>query len=224
MVSAQERLLREIASEVAGPRILDVGCGLGGTAIYLATKLNVEVTAITNVEPHVAAVSEFANDAHVGDLVHARVQDAHDVSDLHPFDNVVAVESSCYLDRHRWFAALSHVVRPRGLVHVVDCFLNDAKVEARFNAYWRTRIGRISEYVSAARAGGFVVRRVHPLNDRTLGFWTLSNTWTRDQLDDMDAPERTRLQRSYEEHAWLRDALASNSIQYAFVSFALDPG
>jgi tocopherol O-methyltransferase len=155
-------------------------------------------------------------------LVHARMQDAHDVADVHHFDNVVAVESSCYLDRYRWFAALSRVVRARGLVHVVDCFLNDARVEQRFNKHWRTRVGRISEYVTAARAAGFVVRRVQPLNERTLGFWTLSTTWTCKQLADVSAKEWMRLERSYEEHAWLRHALASNSIQYAFVSFALD--
>jgi len=94
----------------------------------------------------------------------------------------------------------------------------------RFNEYWKTRIGRISEYVTAARAAGFSVRRVQPLNERALGFWTLSNAWTREQLANVDADERTRLQRSCDEHAWLRHALASNSIQYTFVSFALDAG
>ena len=58
-----------MAGEVVGPRILDVGCGLGGTAIYLATELNAHVTAITNVQPHVRVVSELANDAGVGDMV-----------------------------------------------------------------------------------------------------------------------------------------------------------
>jgi tocopherol O-methyltransferase len=47
---AQEQLIRELifrAEIENGARILDVGCGLGGTAIYLNKALGANVTGIT---------------------------------------------------------------------------------------------------------------------------------------------------------------------------------
>src|SRR5215469_2136810 len=65
IVHAQERLLDRAASAWgAGTAftgdLLDIGCGLGGGAIYWAQHFPVRVTAVTDVARHVGIVRGFA--------------------------------------------------------------------------------------------------------------------------------------------------------------------
>src|SRR5690242_19021035 len=62
-VEAQENLIRELASraEVSeGDRVLDVGCGLGGSSLLLAREYGVLVKGISLSEKQVSAAREEA--------------------------------------------------------------------------------------------------------------------------------------------------------------------
>ena len=52
-----------------GRRVLDAGCGVGGTAIALAEAYGVHVTGLTICEPHIAVATEHAQQRGVGHLV-----------------------------------------------------------------------------------------------------------------------------------------------------------
>lgn len=89
---AQQNKLRHIASKLdirAGQKVLDIGCGWGGMAIYLAQHFDVDVTGVTlSVEQHRLAV-ERARDAGLIDRVHFELRDYRSVEG--PFDRIVSI-------------------------------------------------------------------------------------------------------------------------------------
>lgn len=89
---AQEKKKRHIAAKLKledGQRILDIGCGWGGLALYLAQRANVEVLGVTlSEEQHHAAV-ERAKEAGLSDRVRFELLDYRKVNER--FDRIVSV-------------------------------------------------------------------------------------------------------------------------------------
>ncbi len=86
---AQEAKLDLICRKIglkAGDRVLDVGCGWGGFAIYAAQKYGAHVVGITVSKEQAAFVRERAK----GLPVEVRIQDYREVNDG-PYDHVVSV-------------------------------------------------------------------------------------------------------------------------------------
>lgn len=83
------RLLAAKLSLKPGQKILDIGCGWGGLAMYLATVADVEVTGVTlSKEQHALAV-ERVKAAGLEGRVHIKLQDYRHVTDK--FDRIVSV-------------------------------------------------------------------------------------------------------------------------------------
>lgn len=103
-----------------GSRVLDVGCGIGGSARILARDYGLEVLGIS-ISP---AQIERARTLTPADLGHCRfaVMDALalDLSDG-SFDAVWSVEASPHMpDKQRYADELLRVLRPGGLLAVAD--------------------------------------------------------------------------------------------------------
>lgn len=224
LVAAQEAVLEDSArvfAEIAGGLdrdVLDVGCGLGGGALYLASHFGARVTALTPVADHARRVRDFARAEGVADRVRALAADAHAVPARAAFDLAVAIESSCYLDRPAWFAELARVLRPGGHVFVIDGFLGDPGVKPAFDAYWHTDVAPLAHYADAAARSGFVLQKQERLNPRAIGFWELSRAWTRARLRRPGA-DRARLERSLAAHARWQALYAEGGIEYLRLSF-----
>lgn len=222
---SQERALVESGEAWGGAErfagdVLDVGCGLGGGALYWAETFGARVTALTNVSAHAPWVEGFASAAGVGDRVRAVVGDACTFTQG-GFDVAVAIDSSSYLPRHTWFRALRHVLRPGGRVLLVDAFLVDARIKSRLDAYWRTDLGTVAEYEEAGRRQGFALEKAEALTPRVLGFWALSLAWIRARREraGCEAAARVRLDRSERAHlGFLRD-YARGSVAHLRLSF-----
>ena len=72
LAEAQEAKLAHIAAKLAlapGQEILDIGCGWGGMAIYLAQRMDLRVTGITLSEEQLGLARANAEEAGVGDRV-----------------------------------------------------------------------------------------------------------------------------------------------------------
>jgi len=83
------RLLAAKLSLKPGQKILDIGCGWGGLAMYLASVADVHVTGVTlSKEQHALAVARVKT-AGLGDRVDIKLQDYRHVSDT--FDRIVSV-------------------------------------------------------------------------------------------------------------------------------------
>lgn len=89
---AQTAKKRHIAAKLnlkPGQRVLDIGCGWGGMALYLAHAEDVHVTGVTLSEEQLAVARKRAEVLGVSDRVEFRLQDYRDVPET--FDRVVSV-------------------------------------------------------------------------------------------------------------------------------------
>src|ERR1700737_2498022 len=68
-------VLAERAGVAAGAYVLDAGCGVGGSAIWLAKTFGARVTGITPVRSQVERARRFADEQRVIDLVRFAEED-----------------------------------------------------------------------------------------------------------------------------------------------------
>lgn len=229
LIAAQERLLHHAAqvwnasSNLCG-EVLDVGCGLGGGAIFWAQEFDARVTAVTCVPSHVDWVARFAAQAGVRSRVRPLLCDALAVPGEGCFDTAVAVDSSCHLARREWFAHLASLLRPGGRVFIADCFLGRREYEAPFNDYWHTRIGTMAEYFVAAVAVGLRQGPVEDISRHAEHFWTTTAALMEAEARDKNSgpAETARRDASMRAHALMRQGLANEGLHYALMSFSKD--
>ena len=113
------------AADGRSPHIVDLGCGVGGSACYLAAQLPVRVTGITlsPVQAHLAQAR--IQEAGVSDRVTCLVGDYNDLPpDVGPADLAYAIESFVHGPApSRFFAQCRRLLRPGGAVVICDDFL-----------------------------------------------------------------------------------------------------
>ena len=92
---AQTAKLAHIAAKLAmepGQRVLDIGCGWGGMAIYLAQNYDIKVLGITLSEEQLALARERTKEAGVGDRVSYELVDYRELPKRgEKFDRIVSV-------------------------------------------------------------------------------------------------------------------------------------
>ncbi len=112
----RNRVMANYAGIADGQRILDAGCGVGGSAIWLAKEYNVHVVGISVVPSQMRRARRYARDRGVGDRVLFDVQDFtrtafRDAS----FDVIWALESIVHVPNVRLFLAEAwRLLRPGG--------------------------------------------------------------------------------------------------------------
>ncbi len=89
---AQRNKLRLLASKMnlqPGQKVLDIGCGWGDLALYLASMADVNVVGVTLSKEQQALASQRAKDMGLDDRVEFRLQDYREVDEQ--FDRIVSV-------------------------------------------------------------------------------------------------------------------------------------
>jgi cyclopropane-fatty-acyl-phospholipid synthase len=89
---AQTAKKRHLASKLLakdGAKTLDIGCGFGGLALYLAGVAGANVTGVTLSEEQFAVATDRAHETGLDDRVEFRLQDYRDVPEK--FDRIVSV-------------------------------------------------------------------------------------------------------------------------------------
>ena len=86
---AKKRLIAAKLLVRPGARVLDIGCGWGGMALYLARVCGADVTGITLCQEQHRVATERAAAAGLSDRVRFRLQDYREVEGQ--FDNIVSV-------------------------------------------------------------------------------------------------------------------------------------
>jgi tocopherol O-methyltransferase len=108
--------LAERAAVPAGARVLDVGCGFGGSSRWLARHRDCRVTGITISPVQAKRASKLARVEGLGDMVRFLIHDANQL-DFPPdsFDVVWIIECSEHLeDKARFIDACASLLRPGG--------------------------------------------------------------------------------------------------------------
>lgn len=95
--------------------VLDAGCGVGGTAIYLAKKFGCKVIGISITERQIALAKANARDAGVDDLVQFETQNfmSTNFKDEY-FDAVIGMESICYAEPKLGFLSEAKRILKKG--------------------------------------------------------------------------------------------------------------
>jgi tocopherol O-methyltransferase len=120
--------MNEVMAEVAGisPKdiVLDAGCGVGGSSVFLAKVIGAKVTGITLSHKQVEQARSNAKE--VEDKVNFEVMNycSTDFPD-HSFDVVWGCESICYADSKEQFIKEAYrLLKPGGRLVVADGFVS----------------------------------------------------------------------------------------------------
>jgi tocopherol O-methyltransferase len=123
----------------SGQRILDAGCGVGGSSIWLAQEYDVEVVGITVVRGQVMRARRYAQERGVADRVTFYQQDFtrtafRDAS----FDVVWALESVVHApDMRPFLAEARRLLRPGGRLGISEGMRTNRQVSAADEALLR---------------------------------------------------------------------------------------
>ncbi|MFI1645613.1 SAM-dependent methyltransferase [Streptomyces avidinii] len=192
LLDAQERIVEHAARswgayEEPPRRLLDIGCGLGGTSLYWAQEHGASVTSLTVAREHVSLVRQFARRAGVEAQVHPRLADVHELDETCAYDAVYANESSGYTDRARLFEVVARALVPGGWFGIQEHFAGPSQWREFMDGYYRTRLGRRAEYLAAAEAAGFELVQDEDVTDSVTEFWVQSMAWNTAELDRLGA-------------------------------------
>jgi cyclopropane fatty-acyl-phospholipid synthase-like methyltransferase len=200
--------------------VLDVGCGLGGGALFWAQEFGATVTALTIAPSHLELVAQFAQQAGVERRVRPLLCDALVVPGENRFDAAVAIDSSSSFLRGPWFARLAKLLRPGGRVFIFDCFLGRPEYEEPFNRHWCAQIGTLEEYVASARAAGLKVEAIEDVSRQARHFWSTTLALMGEEVRDeaLSPSQREKLRESLGVHALVRQGLLEGGLCHAFVS------
>ncbi len=118
--------LAEMCHIGAGTRVLEVGCGTGGNACYLAQKFGCTVVGVDIAEQMVRQATRKAGERGLSDHVSFRVGDAYrlDFPDS-SFDTVVTVFVSQFLDPAKAFPEFLRVLKAGGRLGVNEMYRDE---------------------------------------------------------------------------------------------------
>ena len=141
---AQEAKLAHIAAKLAiepGQHVLDIGCGWGGMAIYLARHFDVKVHGITLSEEQIALAKQRAEDAGVADRVTFELVDYRALPERGArYDRIVSVGMFEHVGRPQFetfFRSCANLLTNSGvmLIHTIGRFGGPGKTDAFTSKY-----------------------------------------------------------------------------------------
>jgi tocopherol O-methyltransferase len=119
--------------------ILDAGCGIGGSSIYLAKKYsNVMFTGITIASSQAALATIFAEKRNTPNTKFITDDYLQTSFPDNSFDGIFALESSCYAADHNAFVnEMYRILKPGGRLVVIDAFRTDRPLKPMMKKIYR---------------------------------------------------------------------------------------
>lgn len=118
-------VMMEAAAIAPSDKVLDAGCGIGGSSIYMAERIGCNVTGISLSERQIEHARRLAREKKIDDKVEFEAQNYCATSfPSESFDVVWGCESICYADDKEQFIKEAYrLLRPGGRLVVADGFV-----------------------------------------------------------------------------------------------------
>ncbi len=158
-------LVVELTCLRAQPRpanVLDLGCGLGGTATWIAQRYAVTVTGLTVSSYQALFANERAAERRLAQRCRFIWSDFLSLPDLGRFDAAWAIESFAHaLAAEQFFHEAARALRPGARLVICDDFLASARPPGAEAAHWLAQFRegwRLSSLVTVAEANRLAAR------------------------------------------------------------------
>jgi len=164
------RIMAEMIHLKAGERILDAGCGVGGSLFYLTKKYKIRGSGLTLSEKQFRYAQKRAKELHLDQYVQFKKQDfCHTDFADESFDVVWALESLSHLPNKQDFAKEAfRLLKPGGRL-IIACYNRTLKPDKRgLIKKWQTTwsldsIVSTTSYIELMEKAGFVVLKTEDL-------------------------------------------------------------
>jgi tocopherol O-methyltransferase len=166
--------------------ILDVGCGIGGSSLYLAKKFNAQATGITLSPVQASRAAERAQSAGLSDRAHFQVADALAMPFAdNTFDLVWTLESGEHMpDKQQFLRECHRVLKPGGTLlmatwcnrpteppHLPLTIDEQKHLEDIYRVYCLPYVVSLPEYEAIAQSLSFQSIRTADWSTAVAPFW-----------------------------------------------------
>ena len=158
----------------AADKVLDAGCGVGGTGIYIAESTGATVEGITLSSRQLRIARRRASKSlAAGALNFSKSDFVRTGFKDQTFSKVFGIESVCYAQRKSDFLREAHrIMKPGGMIAVIDLFLVKAEFDANeMSIYSKTiegwaipNLATVSQFLNSLLRVGFRDIRFHNLH------------------------------------------------------------
>ncbi len=110
--------------------VLDAGCGVGGTAIWIAEEYGARVSGVSIMENQIELAKKYTKDRGVDDLVDFRVKNYIETGfPDESFTKIYAMESVCHAEnKEEFFAEAYRLLKKDGELAFIDEFVTKDKL------------------------------------------------------------------------------------------------
>ena len=153
------KLLMKLGEVKSNDIVLDAGCGVGGSSIFLAKKLGCKAIGITLSKKQVKTAKDFALAQNVEALVDFIQMDYTNINfEDKKFDVVWAIESmQTTPKKDLFFKEINRVLKPQGKLLIADCFKskhynidNEKEMQTMLNGWAMSDIITVNEFKNLA--------------------------------------------------------------------------
>ncbi|MGK7907425.1 MAG: methyltransferase domain-containing protein [Synechococcus sp.] len=165
-------------------RLLDVGCGIGGSSLYLAERFGAKATGITLSPVQAQRAKERAMEQQLGDRTSFTVADALDMPFAdNRFDLVWSLESGEHMpDKRQFLSECCRVLKPGGRLLVATWCHRDGELSLDernhlakiYDVYCLPYVIGLQDYESIARALPLEAIRVDDWSTEVAPFWDVA--------------------------------------------------
>jgi cyclopropane fatty-acyl-phospholipid synthase-like methyltransferase len=177
---AQEKLLDYCAALLklsGGEKVLDVGCGHGGTLMYLAERFDCEGIGISLSPKQAQIAREKAAQAGLAERVDFVLGDANTFQfPISAFDLLWLMESSeHFADKTNFILRAVPALRPRGrlLLAAWTGSMSSPRVQSVAQAFLCPKLWTAEQYRSAIESAGMEVQHCQNLSTKVLRTWEI---------------------------------------------------
>ena len=158
---ALNHVMAEHAQMRRGERVLDAGCGVGGTSLWLTEEYGADVVGTNLVGEHIERARRYARERGLGGRVRFEQADYTDTGfDADSFEVVWAQESACHApDKAAFCAEAARLLRPGGRLVMAEYVLTPGDPGDDIVAWeqgWEMTLRNEAAWRAAFEAAGFV--------------------------------------------------------------------